>query len=134
MRRQIPIIFGCVVLVTLGCSDSNAPAPVRITGSWTGTIDLTSIGGGSCPLDPSITEDGSSNVSGTADLDVPCATLTFTVSGTNNSGGKADSVVMTFSHTVGTLIFNGTHDRSGVMMGAISGEGGAACATTVTRN
>lgn len=130
---RLPIRIIVATLVALGCGETNAPAPVRITGSWDGTIDLTSIGQTSCPLNQSITENNSSDVTGTADLGAPCAVVPFTVTGTNNADGVADSVELTFTAAGGTLTFNGNHDRNGVMMGVISGEGCTTCATTFTR-
>lgn len=107
---------------------------VGITGSWTGTVDVTSVGSGVCPLNPSLTEAVNGDVAGAADLGSPCAVLTAAVLGTNNTGGVADSVVLFFDTTVGDFMFNGNFDGSGAMTGMVSGSGCTVCPASFTRS
>ena len=134
-RMLLATAFVASAPVWVACSsdDPTAPAPVLITGSWTGPIQTPS--GPICPLDPTITEDNTGNVTGTADLQAPCALVTFTVTGTNNTGGVSDSVELTLTDPTGVLIFNGNFDGVDAMSGFTTGEGctGTICPTSFTR-
>lgn len=102
---------------------------VGVTGSWTGVVNAPA---GMCPLNQSITEDTNGDVTGTADLQAPCAVLVLTVTGTNNTGGVADSVELTFVE--GSFVFNGNFDGVDAMTGLINGGGCTDCPTSFTRN
>lgn len=127
---RLPMSMMVAALVALGCSDSNSPAPV-ITGSWDGTLDVTSIGGSTCPLNASLTE-ASNSVTGTANLEMPCNVAAFNVTGTNNTDGVADSVEMILTGPA-TLTFHGNHDGSGEMTGVLNGGGCTDCPLSFTR-
>jgi len=107
---------------------SSMTVVVGITGVWTGLVIAPA---GNCPLGLSITEDLNSDVTGTADLDPPCADQNLTVNGTNNTGGLANSVVLNFVE--GGFVFDGFFDGVADMAGLINGGGCADCTTTFTR-
>ena len=136
-RMLLATAFVASAPVWVACSsdDPTTPdPPVLITGSWTGTIQPPPPSP-TCPLDPTITEDNDGNVTGTADLQAPCSLITFTVTGTNNTGGVSDSVELTFTDPTGVLIFNGNFDGVDAMSGLTTGEGctGTLCPTSFTR-
>lgn len=104
---------------------------VGITGNWAGTVDAPV---GLCPLNLSITEDDNGDITGSAELLAPCGANTFTMTGTNNTGGVADSVELTFGTPAPNFDFNGNFDGSGTMDGLINGAGCVDCPTSFTRN
>ncbi len=134
-RMLLATAFVASAPVWVACSsdDPTTPdPPVVLTGSWTGTIQPpppNSI----CPLDQTITEDNNGNVTGTADLQAPCALITFTVTGTNNTGGVSDSVELTLTDPAGVLIFNGNFDGADAMSGLMNGVDCTNCPTSFTR-
>jgi hypothetical protein len=105
---------------------------VGITGTWSGTIDAPS---GECPLDMSVTEDDSGNVTGSSQLGFPCSEVALTVTGTNNTGGVADSVSLTFNEVggPGSFGFEGAFDGGSSLAGLINGEGCTDCDTSFNR-
>lgn len=135
-RMLLATAFVASAPAWVACSsdDPVAPVPVVITGSWTGTIQ-TPPPGPTCPLDQTITEDNNGNVTGTADLQAPCTLITFTVTGTNNTGGVSDSVELTLTDPTGVLIFNGNFDGVDAMSGFTTGQGctDTICPTSFTR-
>ena len=136
-RRLLVTAFVASAPVWVACSsdDPTTPVPVLITGSWTGTVVEPS--GGSCSLDPTITEDNSGAVTGSASLQGGnCSTLTLPIVGTNNTGGVADSVELAFSDNGTTVFtFNGNFDGVDAMSGLITGANctGTNCPASFTR-
>ena len=139
-RMLLATAFVASAPVWVGCDGDDPTEPVtepvrvRITGSWTGTIQPPPPNP-TCPLDQTITEDNNGNVRGTADLQAPCALITFGVTGTNNTGGVSDSVELTLTDPAGVLIFNGNFDGVDAMSGFTTGEGCIVtiCPTSFTR-
>ncbi len=135
-RMLLATAFVASAPVWIACSsdDPTTPdPPVLITGSWTGTIVVPA--GGSCSLDPTITEDNSGAVTGSASLQGGnCRTVTLMIVGTNNTGGVADSVELTFSDAgTTTFTFNGNFDGVDAMSGLLNGSGCINCPTSFTR-
>ena len=138
-RMLLATAFVASAPVWIACSsdDPTTPAPVLITGSWTGTmtVGMPTV---MCPLDQTIVEDTNGNVTGTAVLQAPCVATMFTVTGTNNTGGVADSVELTFGPPVAgpglILVFNGNFDGADGMSGLSNGGGCINCPTSFTRN
>jgi hypothetical protein len=93
---------------------------VGVTGSWTGTIDSPS---GVCPWNLSVTESGTGAIAGTSELFAPCAAIPLDITGTNNTGGVADSVVMVFVYGGGEIRFDGSFDGEAAMTGGVTGPG-----------
>jgi hypothetical protein len=99
---------------------------VGVTGSWSGTMTIMG-GTTTCDLSLSLTEDLSRNITGSGQFSgAGCATLSPTVTGTNNTGGVADSVVMIIEYIAGLCVgtFNGNFDGIDQLDGIQNGCGG----------
>lgn len=88
---------------------------VGVTGSWSGTLNVEP----DCQLDLAITEAGTGAITGTSQLFAPCFASPFTVTGTNNTGGVADSVVMAFASGGTGFSFQGMFDGDATMTGVV---------------
>ena len=114
-----------------GQSDvASVTAWVGVTGTWTGIIDPASI---DCQIDLSLTESGTGAITGTSRLYAPCAEILFTVTGTNNTDGVADSVSTVHAETMGTLEYRGTFDGDATMTGGFFEAGMGPFPTSFTR-
>jgi len=94
---------------------ASVTAWVGVTGTWLGTIATDF---GDCPMDLSITESAAGAITGSSRLYAPCGTGDFTVTGTNDTGGVADSVAMTHTTGASRIDFYGTFDGIAAMTGA----------------
>jgi hypothetical protein len=106
-------------LAALACAgDSAAPTPRGITGTWVGE-QTAAMGTSICPVTQSLTEGSGGTVTGTATLGAPCAVLSFTVTGTNNTGGVADSTELTWTVVGGNVqvSLSGRFDGADMMSG-----------------
>ena len=102
---------------------------VGVTGAWTGRVPLLP-----CDFTMSLTEDAGGAIAGSWVEDLFCQPPTsWTVSGTNNTLGVADSVVFTVTSGISTFTFTGTFDGSGNLSGVVNGIGLIDDPTTATR-
>ena len=132
VRRLLAAGLLASVPVWVACSNPTDSTVVGLTGRWIG--DITDRGS-DCLANLSITEDNNGTVTGTADLQAPCPLVTLTVTGTNNTGGVANSVVLTFvGAPADTLLFDGNFDGINTMIGALSHSHGTNLDTIFTRS
>jgi len=88
---------------------------VGVTGTWLGTLQVEP----DCLLDLSIVEAGTGAITGTSHLYAPCLAADYAVTGTNNTGGVADSVAMDFDYQGTTFWFAGRFDGDDTMAGVV---------------
>jgi hypothetical protein len=122
------------VLITATSEGQSDTAVVRawvgVTGMWTGTIDPATV---NCQIVMSITESVTGAITGASRLHAPCAEVIFTVTGTNNTGGVADSVSTVHTENLGTLEYRGTFDGEDTITGGFWEAGWGPIATIMTR-
>jgi hypothetical protein len=88
---------------------------VGVTGSWSGILNVEP----DCQLDLAITEAGTGAITGTSQLFDPCFASAFTVTGTNNTGGVTDSVVLALASAGPSASFQGMFDGDATMTGVV---------------
>jgi len=120
-----------IVATSEGQTDgANVTVWVGVTGTWTGILDMVNIG---CQVDLSITESETGAITGTSRLYAPCNEFDMAVTGTNGTGGVADSVSMLQTFGQVQLDFRGSFDGDATMPGGHWIEGHGPFLTTFTR-
>jgi hypothetical protein len=134
---HIAMVLVASAIVGVACSDDPViPLPdPGITGTWAGQVATS--GTNTCALTQSIAE-VAGVVTGTGTLGAPCSVLSFTLAGTNNTGGVADSTEVTWTTpALDTLVMSGAFDGTDTMTGEVhggnSGCGPGQCPYTFTR-
>ncbi len=127
-------------MVGIACGDDPVTPPPPdpgITGTWSGQV--LPQGQAPCPMTQSVTE-VAGVVTGTGTLGAPCAVLSWTLAGTNNTGGVADSTALTWTVTGGAfqLFLSGSFDGTDTMTGGWIGpdpdcDTAGECSYTFTR-
>ena len=86
-----------------------------ITGSWSGQLVIQNQF--FCPLTQSVMEDAAGRIAGSGTIGPPCPDNSYTLSGTNNTGGVADSTEVSWERTSFATLFSGTFDGADTMTG-----------------
>jgi hypothetical protein len=113
-------------------SVANITVVVGVTGTWVGNIDVV---GTICPWTQSLTETIEGTITGAGFVDLPCIAGSYTVIGTNNTGGVPNSLHMVLSLDGGNLVLEGPFDGVSEMSGFVEQDSctGTLCPWTFTR-
>ncbi len=123
--KRTRMLLTTVLVASVACGDDpvTPPSPDRgITGTWSGQVVPM---GTSCPMTQSVTE-VAGVVTGTGTLGAPCSVISFTLAGTNNTGGVADSTEVTWTSEAGpteepiVLVLSGVFDGTDTMTGEVT--------------